>query len=101
MKDTAMTNDQLLDARIRLGDDVLKREVGDELILLDLKTEAYFGLNQSARAFVDGLAAGVPAGAAADAVAAQHEADATAVREDMVALLRELLDAGLVNVVSR
>ena len=95
-----MTNEQLLEARIRLGEDVLQRQVGDELILLDLKTEAYFGLNPSARAFVDGLASGASAGQAADTVAADHEADAALVREDMLTLLRELLDAGLVDVVS-
>jgi hypothetical protein len=95
-----MTTDELLGARIRLADDVLKREVGDELILLDLKTEAYFGLNPSARAFIDRVTAGVSAGEAADAVATEHEAEPAAVREDMAALLRELLDAGLVDVVS-
>lgn len=95
-----MTTDQLLDARIRLGEDVLRREVGDELILLDLKTEAYFGLNLSARAFVDGLESGASVAEAADRVAVAHEVAPAEVREDMVALLKELLDAGLVDVVS-
>ena len=35
-----MTDGQLLTAQIRIGDDGVRREVGDELILLDLDSEA-------------------------------------------------------------
>lgn len=49
-----MTDGQLLTAQIRIGDDGVRREVGDELILLDLDSEAYYGLNPTARAFVEG-----------------------------------------------
>jgi len=95
----SVTDDQLLTGQIRLGVDVLRREVGDELILLDLKTEAYFGLNLTARAFIDGLVDGASPSAVAAQVAEAHgEAEAT-VRADLAVLLRELLDAGLVDLV--
>jgi hypothetical protein len=98
---TTPTDAELLNSTIRLGDDVLRREVGDELILLDLNSEAYFGLNGSARAMIDGLTAGRSGDDVAATVATDHGAEVEAVRADLVALLRELLDAGLVDVVPR
>jgi hypothetical protein len=94
-----MTDDELLLAQVRLGDEVLRREVGDELILLDLETEAYYGLNTIARAFIEGVSNGDVPATVASAIAAEHGENEERVREDMAGLLRELLDAGLVDVV--
>lgn len=95
-----MTDAQLLNARIALGEEVVRREVGDELILLDLDTEAYYGLNPTARSFVEGVVAGATPSEAAASIAAEHDELVEPVREDMMQLLKELLDAGLVDIVS-
>ena len=94
-----MTDGQLLTAQIRIGDDGVRREVGDELILLDLDSEAYYGLNPTARAFVEGVCGGGTPAEVAAAIAAEHGEGVEGVRDDMMQLLRELLDAGLVDIV--
>ena len=94
-----MTNEQLLSTRVRIGEDVVRREVGDELILLDLDSEAYYGLSPTARSFVEGVSKGGTAGEVAEMIAAEHGEGVDAVRDDMMQLLKELLDAGLVDVV--
>lgn len=92
-----MTDDQLMNLQISLGEDVLRREVGDELILLNLETEAYYGLNLTGRSFVDGVIAGATPSQAAAQIARDHSEPGEPVLEDMLVLLRELLDAGLVE----
>lgn len=92
-----MTDDQLKILQISLGEDVVRREVGDELILLNLETEAYYGLNPTGRAFVDGVVAGATPSQVAERVAEEHDEPIGTVLEDMLELLRELLDAGLVE----
>jgi hypothetical protein len=38
---------------LTIPEDVLIQEVGDELVLLNLRTEQYYGLNVSARRFLE------------------------------------------------
>ncbi len=95
-----MTDELLLNRHIALGDDVLRREVGDELILLNLDSEAYYGLNHTGRALVEEMVGGATPSEAATIVARAHEEPVDPVRDDVLELVRELLDAGLVEVAS-
>ena len=87
-----------LASRVSASDDVLVQEVGGEVVLLDLASERYFGLDPVGTRIWTLL----PDCSNLDAVLAQLCAEFDAPREqiesDLLALANSLAEAGLVTV---
>lgn len=96
-----MTDEDILAGTLSLPDDVLKRDVGDELILLHTGSEQYFGLDHMAREMVTGMLENRTGEEVAEEVAGQHDVAPDTVRSDLIGLVRTLLDDDLVDVVLR
>jgi len=73
-------------------------DVGGEIILLSLETGMYYGLGQVGARIWDLLQRPMRAGDIRDTILAEYEVDAERCERDVLALLRDLLDAGLIEV---
>ncbi len=82
---------------IRISDDAVFRELGDEAVVLNLESGMYFGLNGVALRIwqlIDQLGQ-LPA--VRDAVVAEFDVDPDAADRDLTNLVEELLARGLVK----
>ena len=77
--------------------DVLYQELGDEAMLLDLKTENYFGLNEVGRLIWKELAACGEIEGAIAGILMEYEVSEDQLRSDVDNLLEQLADRGLVR----
>lgn len=75
---------------------VLYREVDGEMVLLNLETELYFGLDAVGADIVTRLTE-QPAAAALDALVADYAVEPEALRRDVDDLVATLVDAGLLE----
>ena len=75
--------------------EVLVRDLGDELVLLNTKSEQYHSLNDVGRRCYELLCDGRDLDAAADEIAGEYGVEAAMVAGDLAELLPELLAAGL------
>ncbi len=73
------------------------REVGDESVLLNLKTEQYLGLDDVSSRFWQLLTAGGTVQAAYDTLLAEFDVDSERLRSDLEEFVNELLEYGLVE----
>ena len=78
-----------------LPSQVLVRDVDGELVLLNLETEQYFGLDAVGAAIVKKLVA-VPREEAVTALLRDYEVDAASLERDVDSLTGQLLAAGLI-----
>lgn len=90
-----MSTDDPLDARMTIGDGVVRRGFADETIVLNLTTGQYYGLNATATAMVDAIAAGETPRSVAQRVAAEAGVDAGVVEQDVRALVLSLQERQL------
>jgi len=87
---------KLTDA-IRLSDEVVTREVGGEVMLLDLASGTYFGLNAVGGRFWQLLEDGKSPAEAREALLTEYDVSAEVLDADLEALLQELSANGLVQ----
>ena len=80
------------------SDEVLIQEVGGESVLLDLASERYFGLNPVGTRIWALLDEHDTLQAIADTLCAEFDAEPERIRGDLVILISELAEAGLVKV---
>jgi hypothetical protein len=88
-----------LDAHIQPSGQVLSREVGDEVVLMSLATDAYFGLDGTGKRIWQLLAEGHSVGDTIESLATEYTVQNERVEEDVLALLTELVSVGLVEVI--
>src|SRR6185436_4657777 len=86
------------ESRVRVPSDVLLSELDGESVLLNLKTETYFGLDAVGTRMWSALTASDSIQAAYEVLKAEYDVDAERLREDMVTLLEKLLENGLLEV---
>ncbi len=85
-------------AVLSANEDVVAREVGGELVLLDLGSGTYFGLNTVGGHIWQLLEAGDQTIAAlCDAVEAEFDVDRDTVERDVAVLASQLVENGLVT----
>jgi hypothetical protein len=89
-----------ISARLRVPEEVLVSEVGSEAVLLDLRSERYFSLDETGAAVWRAVAATPSVQTAYDALLAEYEVEPERLRQDMFALLEKLAEHGLVEVAS-
>ena len=83
--------------RARRSDRVLFQDVGGEAVLLDMKSEQYFGLNAVGTRIWQLLPAAGTLGEVHRTLCAEFAADAACIEQDLLALVRELAEAGLIE----
>jgi len=86
------------ESRLRVSDDVLLSEFDGESVLLNLRTETYFGLNEVGTRM---WAAVTTAGRIEDAfkeLSEEYDVESERLRGDLTAIVDELLEAGLLEI---
>ena len=87
-----------LDDRAFATSRVLRKDLGDEAILLDLATETYFGLNAVGKRLFELLTTTPSIRHALSALAAEYDVPAGELERDARALIDELVERGLLRI---
>jgi hypothetical protein len=88
---------QMYFSRVEPGDDVIYQALQNEIILLNLKSQQYFGLDDVGSAMWKLLVEQGDLESVAARISAEYDADETTVRDDLHILIGRLLDAGLLK----
>lgn len=86
-----------LDSDVVAADDVVTQELEGEMVLLSLDRAEYFGLNATGTVVWNGLVNGRDLRDIAAALVEQFTVDAERAAEDVVAVVQQLIDAGLAH----
>ncbi len=86
------------DSRLRAPEDVLVSDVDGESIILNLKTESYFGLDKTGARMWAAVTSAGSVREAYDTLADEFDVDPAVLREDFVKILDHLLEHGLLEV---
>ncbi|HEX6043488.1 MAG TPA: PqqD family protein [Pyrinomonadaceae bacterium] len=84
--------------RVRVADDVLISNLQEESVILNLNSERYFGLDDVGTRMLSVLTTSDSIEAACETLAAEYDVDRQALRVDLIALVENLLQQGLVKV---
>ena len=84
--------------RVEISTDVLSQEVDGETVLLDLNSEAYFGLDQVGTRIWQLLQEVGELPAVYDIMLDEYDVDGEKLKEDLDALITDLDEAGLISV---
>ena len=84
-------------ARVEKGDDVIYQALQNEIVLLNIKNQQYFGLDDVGSDMWKLLVEHGDVETVADRVSAEYDVDRATVREDLEALIRNLMAAGLLK----
>ena len=82
---------------VTISPDVLFQEVSGEVVLLDLASEQYFGLDEVGARVWALLNEGRAVGEVADTLLQEYEVERAALESDIDELLSSLLEAGLIS----
>ena len=86
-----------LSSRANRSDEVLAQEVGNEVVLLDLASEQYFGLDPVGARIWELLADGPMLKDICYRLSQEFDAPPTQIQTDLLALVRQLSAAGLIR----
>ena len=98
---TASQTNVTLATRVRPSTEVLAQEVGGEAVLLDLAGERYFGLDPIGTRIWALLAPAPVLQQVHASLCAEFDADPVRIEGDLLALVRQLAEAGLVELVEQ
>ncbi len=85
-------------ARVAVPDGVLARNLEGESVVLNLKTEKYFGLDEVGTRMWTLLTDATSIQSAYDSLAAEYDVEPAQLRADMEKLIGELVEHGLLTV---
>ena len=88
------------DQRVILPADVLISNVSGESVLLNLKSERYFGLDEVGTRMLSVLTESKSIQAAYETLLDEYDVEAEALRNDLDSLIDKLIDQGLMEVAS-
>jgi hypothetical protein len=80
--------------------DVLINVIDGESVLLNLKTESYFGLDDVGTRMWQVLTASASIAAARDTLVAEYDSDPERIQHDLEALIEKLVEQGLLEIVN-
>lgn len=95
---TAMPSSVTLTDTVSVSSEVLVQEVGGEAVLLDLASEQYFGLDAVGTRIWELLAETPRLQDVATHLCTEFDATSATIEQDLLALVSQLADAGLVKV---
>ncbi len=87
-----------LESRVRISPDVVWREVGGEIVLLDLRKGRYYGLQDAAAMIWKGMSRGEPVGVMGRKLVRNFRVEAERASRDILALARTLESKGLIRI---
>jgi lipoate-protein ligase B len=87
-----------LTARVRLANDVLMQKVGDDAILLNLKTENYFALDEVGTRIINTLQESDSVTQAVRKLVGIYDVDESKLTSDAIRLVEECEEHGLLQV---
>jgi hypothetical protein len=82
--------------RVRIPQEVLARQVGEETVMLDLAQGAYYGLDPVGARIWQLLAEGKTLAEVCDAIMAEYEASRDTIEGDLLTLVDDLMKQGLI-----
>jgi hypothetical protein len=85
-------------ARVQPADDVIYQALQDEIVLLNMKDQQYFGLDDVGSDMWKLLVEYGDVETVADRLCAEYDVDGATVREDLGVLIGNLLTAGLLKI---
>ena len=83
--------------KVKIGDSVLFQELEEEVVLLNIANQEYYGLNDVGAEMWKSLIELGSVAAAGDRLSTRYEIDDTVIRADLQALVRALMAAGLLQ----
>ena len=84
--------------RVGISPDVMVRAVGEEAVLLNLKTELYLGLDPVGTRMWNALTESDSIQSAYDALLSEYEVQPDQLRTDVEELIEKLIEQGLIEV---
>ena len=84
--------------RVTVPDDVLISKLQEESVILNLDSERYYGLDDVGTRFLSILTSSDSIESAYDRLRTEYDVDAQVLREDLLALVENLIEQGLVEV---
>jgi hypothetical protein len=91
-----LSDQELLDARVRLPQHVVHRSFVAETVVLNLRTGKYHGLNPTAGKMLETLDAAPSVGDAVPVLAAEYSLEEEQIQRDLLILTRGLLERELI-----
>jgi hypothetical protein len=85
---------------IRLSPDVMARRVGDEVFILNIKSECYFGLDDVGARMFALLTEGASVGETLQQLEMEYDVDPVVLRRDIEGLINELIRQQLIQMVA-
>ncbi|MFW5967480.1 MAG: PqqD family protein [Persicimonas sp.] len=85
------------DARFSVREDLVVEEVDDEYLVLDLRGNEYFGLNEVARLIWEAIDEGASFGGVVNRICVRFDVGREQAAEDAAAFIEQTIDAGLVE----
>jgi len=86
-----------LQLRVRVPEQVLARQVGDEMVMLDLQGECYYGLNEVGARLMQLAEPGITLAEIAEQLLEEFDAGQGQVEDDVRRIAGELIAAGLLE----
>ena len=83
--------------RVKVPDDVLISNLQDESVILNLDSERYYGLDSIGTRILSVLSTSDSIEAAYNVLVQEYDVDANVLRQDLLALVENLVDQGLVE----
>ena len=87
--------DMDLDARLKVPPQVMSRLVGDEMVLLDLASGEYFGLDGVGQRIWESVSEGKSLAEAVDVIIAEYDVNTEQAQSDVLEFGKNLVDRGL------
>jgi coenzyme PQQ synthesis protein D (PqqD) len=84
--------------RVTVPDEILISNLQDESVILNLNSERYFGLDDVGTRMLSLLTSSDSIGTAYESLAAEYNVDRQMLENDLVALVENLLQQGLVQI---
>jgi hypothetical protein len=84
--------------RVTVPDDVLISNLQDESVILNLDSERYYGLDDVGTRFLSVLKTSGTIEVAYDRLRDEYDVDSQTLREDLVALVENLIDQGIIEI---
>jgi hypothetical protein len=85
------------DTRLRMPEDVLLSELDGEAVILNVKTESYFGLDDVGARMLAAVTSAESVQEAYDGLAGEYDVDPGRLRNDLAQLLDNLIEHGLLE----
>ena len=86
-----------LEMKPTIPEQVIFREMGDEMVLLDLESGLYFGVDGVGQRIWETFAEGRNLEEAVAVVVAEYEVEEAQAQADVIAFVRDLVDRGLLT----